>query len=420
MFFRKPFLFILVCLLLFSTRLQAQISAESLYRDLQDRVFQIQLIDLASNKKSAIGSGFLVSEDGLIATNYHVIAEIIHAPEKYRIEYLDRAGRSGPLTLRNVDVIHDLAIVSGQVDSQRYLPLSPRRLSKGAHIYAIGNPHDLGMSIIEGTFNGLLEKSRYQKILFSGSLNPGMSGGPALDDEGQVIGVNVSTAGNELSFLVPVRYLKTLLDQPVHNTTDADFMTRVEQQLNANQNDFMQQLMAADWKKLTLGNARLPAELRDYFKCWGQTDNDEDLIYKHTYSACASPDSIYISSHFNTGTLDFRYDWFEAGQLNRFQFYSMYSNKFASTYSTNNAGKEDVSNYRCNTGFVDVNGQNWKLALCFRQYKKFSSLYDLSLTMALLDYDDQGLVINMNAAGLSRDNMLALTRRYVEAIEWQD
>ena len=55
----------------------------------------------------------------------------------------------------------------------------------------MGNPHDLGMTIIEGTYNGLIQTSRFQKILFSGSLNSGMSGGPAMDDKGRVIGVGV-------------------------------------------------------------------------------------------------------------------------------------------------------------------------------------------------------------------------------------
>ena len=55
----------------------------------------------------------------------------------------------------------------------------------------MGNPHDLGMSIVEGTYNGLLEKSLYRKIHFSGALNGGMSGGPALSrSSGKLVGLN--------------------------------------------------------------------------------------------------------------------------------------------------------------------------------------------------------------------------------------
>ena len=397
------------------------ISAENLYKDLQDRIFQIQVIDLVSRKKSSIGSGFLVSSDGLIATNYHVVSEIIHAPEKYRIEFLDSEGRSGPLQLRDFDIIHDLAIVSGEVQGTAYLPLSEQRLSKGAHIYAIGNPHDLGMSIIEGTFNGLLDKSQYQKILFSGSLNPGMSGGPALNQQGQVIGINVSTAGNDLSFLVPVRYLQALLGNVRGENDDAtDFTRKIEQQLLRNQNEYMQQILSSKWEMSELGAARVPGELKQYFKCWGQTDDDQDMIYGHTYTACASPDSIYISSQFNSGNIDFRYDWYDAGKLNSFQFYALYEEKFAASYSTNRAGKEEVTNYQCNTDFVALSGSPWKVALCFRRYKKFSSLYDVSLTMAQIEHSDKGLLVNMNATGLSRDMAMAFVRKYMESIEWRN
>ena len=52
------------------------------------------------------------------------------------------------------------------------------RLPKGERIYAMGNPLDLGFTIVEGTYNGLVDKSYDERIHFSGAINPGMSGGP--------------------------------------------------------------------------------------------------------------------------------------------------------------------------------------------------------------------------------------------------
>ena len=305
------------------TSVQAKsVNAELLYSSLQDRIYQIRVIDLASDKKSSIGSGFQVTADGLIATNYHVLAEYIHAPEQYRIEYLDQQGEKGALKIKDIDVIHDLAIVSADMVNKTFIPLSKDNSSKGAAIFSLGNPHDLGMTIIEGTYNGLLEKSLYEKILFSGSLNPGMSGGPALNKQGEVIGVNVSTAGNDLSFLVPAAYLKQLVKSAM-NAEEINLTERIQQQLENNQQKNMQLIMSADWGSTNLGQAIVPAELVSYFKCWGKTDDKKDRMYKHTYSACSSPDSIYISSHFETGSTDFRYDWYDADKLNRFQFYNL-------------------------------------------------------------------------------------------------
>ena len=55
---------------------------------------------------------------------------------------------------------------------------------------------------------GVVERSFYPSIFFSGSLNPGMSGGPTLDEQGRVMGINVATRldGQQVSFLVPAQY----------------------------------------------------------------------------------------------------------------------------------------------------------------------------------------------------------------------
>jgi len=395
------------------------VNAELLYSSLQDRIYQIRVIDLTSDKKSSIGSGFQVTTDGLIATNYHVVAEYINAPEQYRIEYLDQQGEKGALKIKDIDVIHDLAVVYADMEHKTFIPLSKDKSSKGAAIYSLGNPHDLGMTIIEGTYNGLLEKSLYEKILFSGSLNPGMSGGPALNEKGEVIGVNVSTAGNDLSFLVPAFYLHKLIKSAVNNEK-INLKERIQQQLNNNQQSNIQQIMSANWNTLNLGKAIVPAELVSYFKCWGKTDDKKDQMYKHTYSACSSPDSIYISSHFETGSIDFRYDWYEADKLNRFQFYNLINKKYSSSYSTNKAKKEDVTNYICNNNFLKLKKHTWKASLCTRKYKTFSSLYDLSLTLAQVDRNDQSLLVNMNATGMSKELALAFSKKFMESIHWQD
>ena len=75
----------------------------------------------------------------------------------------------------------------------------------------MGNPLDLGMTILPGTYNGIAGGSFYDRIHFSGSINPGMSGGPVINRNGQVVGINVATAGNQVSFLVPVHKVMDLL-----------------------------------------------------------------------------------------------------------------------------------------------------------------------------------------------------------------
>ena len=172
---------LLYCALQCASALAEDSAAKALFDAVQDRVYQVRVIDVASGDKYSIGSGFLVSDTGYIATNFHVVSSFVHEPEKYRLEYVRHDGAVGPLRLMATDVIHDLALVFSGDAPATFLPLATGPVANGDRIYSMGNPHDLGMTIIEGTYNGLVENSRYKKILFSGSLNPGMSGGPALN-----------------------------------------------------------------------------------------------------------------------------------------------------------------------------------------------------------------------------------------------
>ena len=149
-----------------------------------DLIYQIRVVARNAGSKSSIGSGFQVSEDGLIVTNYHVVSMAVDSPVTHRIEYLDQAGNSGELSLLDFDVVNDLAVlrhpapparhfeISDLTSAEPLLPLAAGSLAKGEMIYALGNPHDLGITLKLGAYNGIVEHSYNSQILFSGSLNP--------------------------------------------------------------------------------------------------------------------------------------------------------------------------------------------------------------------------------------------------------
>jgi S1-C subfamily serine protease len=66
---------------------------------------------------------------------------------------------------------------------------SPAACPRASASTPIGNPLDLGFTIVEGTYNGLVDKSYDERIHFSGSINPGMSGGPVAAATGASSGV---------------------------------------------------------------------------------------------------------------------------------------------------------------------------------------------------------------------------------------
>mgnify|MGYP001154024633 CR=1 FL=1 len=91
--------FIVFAYLLLCANVFAEEQAEAIFKQLAPSLYQIRLIDNASGEKSSIGSGFQITADGVIATNYHVISGYARHPEKYRIEYLDHKGNKATLTL---------------------------------------------------------------------------------------------------------------------------------------------------------------------------------------------------------------------------------------------------------------------------------------------------------------------------------
>src|SRR3989338_3777470 len=324
--------------------------AQAIYGSCPPSVVQIQVIDLATGKKTSIGSGFQFTPEGHIATNFHVVAEAVHSPARFRVESIRHDGVADPVDVLDIDVIHDLAVIRGHESQTAYLSLGHSDLSKGTRIFSMGNPFDLGMSIVEGIYNGLMEDSLYKKILFSGSINPGMSGGPALNKAREVIGINVSTAGNEVSFLVPVEHLEELyarvLAAPTASGTigvsDApQWKKRIAGQLTQNQDRYVKRLLDPDWNTLVVGEAKVPGELLNVFKCWGKSEDKEKDLYTYAYINCSTSDTIFLSSGFSTGNILYKYFWLASKGLNPIRFYNLYENHFRVPNSYENAGEDD-------------------------------------------------------------------------------
>ena len=130
-----------------------------------------------------------------------MISGFARYPQKYRIEFLDNKGGKGNLSLESVDVINDLALVKRELETEiPYFKIAAKAPSKGEELYSLGNPHDLGMIVVPGTYNGLKKNAFNDRIHFTGSVNSGMSGGPVVNHKAEVVGVNVATSGNQIGF----------------------------------------------------------------------------------------------------------------------------------------------------------------------------------------------------------------------------
>jgi len=396
--------------------------AEQIFHQLAPSLYQIRLIDKASGEKSTIGSGFQITADGLIATNYHVVSGFARYPHKYQLEYLDHQGNKGDLTLESVDVINDLALVKRAVTARMpYFTIAQHPPIKGEEIYSLGNPHDLGMIVVPGTYNGLKKESFNERIHFTGAVNPGMSGGPVVNAHAEVVGVNVATSGNQIGFLVPHQKLLALFNsyqqQPPRNIDK-----QIHAQLIANQQALISAILAKPWPQKILGNGIIPDFDVPFIRCWGESNADRrDALALLVVTNCRLEENTYLDSGFSTDIIEMEFRYMKSKNLNTLKFYNLYQQQLYRVGPDNQAGKNDVTEYQCHHDLVKNanNSINYKAIFCTRAYKKFPQLFDVLYLSASIDKNDQALISHFTLAGVTQKSATAFTKQFMEAVSWK-
>ncbi|MBU2870625.1 serine protease [Colwellia sp. E2M01] len=428
--------FFTLIFILLSYNAFADEQAEAIFAQLTPSLYQIKLIDKASGEKSSIGSGFQISEDGIIATNYHVISSYARHPEKYRIEYLDHQGNTDEMDLVSVDVINDLALVKRTVtNAMPYFQISDEKPIKGEQLFALGNPHDLGMIVVPGTYNGLKKESFNERIHFTGSINSGMSGGPVVNNKEKVVGINVATSGNQIGFLVPHDKLVTLFNiykkqsENVSTLVTHDLIKQqISSQLIANQNKLMDALLNNTWQSKELaGKAIIPIIDVPFIRCWGDSNADKsDAIIEAVVANCTLDENTFIAAHFFTGNIEIEFSYMRAKDLSDNKFYHLYQKQISHAGAGNVASKDDVTEYQCRHDLITpessantTKAMNNKSILCTRAYKDYVGLFDVLYLSASIDKNQQGLVSHFTLAGVNQKNALAFTSKFMEAISWK-
>jgi hypothetical protein len=158
----------------------------------------------------ALGSGFLVSSDGAIATNYHVIASGNVAVVKFA------DGMVLPVDgVLAIDKVHDLAIVKVHGKTFQTLTLgNSDQIQVGEEVVAIGNPLGLELTVSNGILSGVrITKEEGKFLQTTAPISHGSSGGPLFNMFGEVVGVNTLylEGGHSLNFAIPVNDVKNLL-----------------------------------------------------------------------------------------------------------------------------------------------------------------------------------------------------------------
>ena len=396
-------------------------TAPEIFRKFSEHVVKIEVVETGSAARAAIGTGFFASAAGHIVTNYHVISKLIHTPERYRIEVINAAGQPVPATVLAVDVIYDLAILHSDLQAKGFLQFEPGQVQQGTRLYSLGHPKDLGLTIVEGTYNGLLQHTLYPKVHFTGSLNPGMSGGPTLTQSGRVAGINVATEGEQISYLVPAKRAQTLLERTrqAANRPSGSFLAEVGRQIHAYQADYLAGMFAAQKPSVLLGPYELPSKPAPFFRCWADAFRRKELPYVAVTHDCSTDDYIFVSTQQSSGIVRFFHQLLSTDELDPLRFYALYSAHLAAGKVGMAGNEEEVTPFRCYTRNVKNQTGKVRAALCARQYVKLPGLYDAVLKTATIGSRNAGVVSTLVLSGVDYENIATLSRRYLENIRWR-
>ncbi len=193
----------------------AGISSEQFLKMVKDAQESVVVVEMEGRdgKPLGIGSGFIISEDGLIATNLHVIGEA----RPVRVRLFDE--REFPVTqIHGTNSTQDVAIIA--INANKLTPLKlaqPDSLKQGQPIFALGNPWGLEHSVVTGVVSGFREHDDGMSLIqLAIPIEQGNSGGPVMDMQGRVHGLMTlkSRVTDNLGYAVKANVVRELLDSP--------------------------------------------------------------------------------------------------------------------------------------------------------------------------------------------------------------
>jgi serine protease Do len=163
----------------------------------------------------SLGTGFLISEDGYIVTNNHVVEGV----DEIQVTFSD--GREAKATIVGQDPKTDLALIRVEgMTGLTPLPLGDSdAILPGDWVVAIGNPfgldHTVTVGIVSAKGRDIGQGPYDDYIQTDAAINPGNSGGPLLDLSGHVVGINtaINPQANTIGFAVPINIAKAILPQ---------------------------------------------------------------------------------------------------------------------------------------------------------------------------------------------------------------
>jgi len=197
------------------------VNVESIERTSEDRV------NLYLGERASLGSGVVISEDGFILTNLHVVDTLFDA---FDAEVTLNDGRKISANVVAWDEASDLAVLHINMDNLTPIQIGDETsMEVGDIVFAIGYPRNIGQSVSQGIISALTENSENTPgiIQTDAAINPGNSGGALINSRGELVGINssiFSESGNfeGIGFATPASHAIAAFQEMANQAVEAN------------------------------------------------------------------------------------------------------------------------------------------------------------------------------------------------------
>ena len=361
----------------------------------QDKVFQLITRVKMGTEKQSYGTAFVVDPQGLLLTNYHVVSNVFLEPSQYVLE-LKLGEDKLPVQIVALDIPNDLAFIQVKHTFTDAYKLSATLPKPGEKLFSIGVPQDTVLTIIEGLYSGERKSGPVTRLIFSAPLNQGMSGGPLVNEQEELVGVNdaILAGAQNISFAIPGAVATQIFDsfnQSGRIASELINKTSLQKQVGLVLKSWLEEWILAQKEKK--GPRFGPIHIGSPppgSKCWEDEQKLNPILGRIGVYTCKTLDTFPISSSRQGGFLSLSYGWipadsksssFLAAQASRFMFSTLSKKMSEISFKKATQIQNEKGRYVCSHRYVkSVTSEKLLVEFCTAETISASKLFDLLLT----------------------------------------
>jgi S1-C subfamily serine protease len=390
---------------------QADVPAPQLpafFDKLNPSMVEVEIHKPDDNRTYSTGTGFLAGSKQWVVTNFHVIDTwVFETEEGIELRINGSNGFKTQAKVVLVDIWNDLALLKlAQPLEAALFEINPALPARGERGYTFGSQLENHTVMAEGIFNGVDERDEdAPAILFTGPVNSGMSGGPVVDAQGKVRGVNhISYPEAQLkSLLVPSDAVAALLKRAADLPQDAQPVDQAEltRQIAEVTQRYTQIFLDTKLQEQTRGRFTLPTKA---CKTYDHHDYGDEFSGKD--SRCRIGFGLPITDAPEAGYGMLKVIWVQTPEMSFFKRRAYLQSEYQALFKTKDTDlSEFMDDWDCSTTEArPIKGTNMRVEFCEREVDTLDGLAHYAARGLSLNGGSEHALFSFYLEGYSLEN----------------